>query len=226
VAAKPEWMDSPEVNPAEMALVLGDLARLNRLFGGSASILDTLWPMLADAREFSVLDVAAGDGFLLRELARRAWRDGLSFRGLALEINPAVITVARQSCSSFPTIQVEMADGLALPHATDSFDFVISSLALHHFGPERAETASREMNRVARRGWIVSDLRRSRTGYALTWLAVRALRCRPITRHDGPISIQCAFTRPEYLKLIRRLGIPGVRYRERLWFRSILSARA
>ena len=48
----------------------------------------------------------------------------------------------------------------------------------------------REMTAAARIAVVVNDLLRRRLSLGLVWLATRLLRCHPISRHDGPLSVR------------------------------------
>jgi len=220
-------MEEPGVTIQEMTRVLNDLRRVNTLFGGVGPILREIWPR---ARRLSgpvrVIDIACGDGHVLRRLIDRARGAGIDLEATALDVNPIVLEVAAVACRDYPEITLQQGDALALPFPDGGFDFAISCLALHHFGIENAPLALREMRRVVRCGFVVNDLRRSRIAYAVTAAALTLLQTDRITRHDGPISILRAYGPQEYHEIIERSGIPGIRYGERLWFRSLLTWRA
>ena len=90
-----------------------------------------------------VLDIACGTGVVTRLAAERAGADG-SVAGL--DINPAMLAVARSVPSSGAAIEWHEANAEALPIADGSFDVVLSSLGLQ-FVPDK-ESALREMRRV------------------------------------------------------------------------------
>jgi hypothetical protein len=100
-------------------------------------------------------------------------------------------------------------------------DFVTCSLALHHFDPPAAIALLRELARVARRGAIVTDLRRSRLAY---WGA-RLLALGPwhaMARHDGPLSVLRAYTLPEARALVAAAGLHGASVQARPLFRMLI----
>jgi hypothetical protein len=76
-------------------------------------------------------------------------------------------------------------------------DFVLCSQLLHHFDDDRALALIGELDRVARRRVIISDLRRSWVAAAGFTVAAVALGFHPITRHDGRISVLRGFTEGE-----------------------------
>jgi ubiquinone/menaquinone biosynthesis C-methylase UbiE len=90
-----------------------------------------------------VLDVACGTGVVTRLAAERVAPNGAV---AGLDINPAMLAVARSVPSSGAAIQWHEASAESLPLADGSFDVVLSSLGLQ-FVADKA-SALREMRRV------------------------------------------------------------------------------
>jgi ubiquinone/menaquinone biosynthesis C-methylase UbiE len=90
-----------------------------------------------------VLDIACGTGVVTRLAAERAGADGAV---AGLDINPAMLAVARSVPSSGASIEWHEASAELLPIADGSFDVVLSSLGLQ-FVPDK-ESALPEMRRV------------------------------------------------------------------------------
>jgi hypothetical protein len=78
----------------------------------------------------------------------------------------------------------------------------LCSQLLHHFEGGAAARLLTELDRVARRAVVVSDLRRSWLAAAGFWLASFPLRFHPVTRHDGVVSVLRGFTAAELRHLI------------------------
>src|SRR5437867_9494329 len=90
-----------------------------------------------------VLDVACGTGVVARLAAERVGPNGAV---AGLDINAAMLAVARTVPSSGAAIEWHEASAESLPLADGSFDVVLSSLGLQ-FVPDKA-SALREMRRV------------------------------------------------------------------------------
>ena len=90
-----------------------------------------------------VLDVACGTGVVTRLTAERVGPDGAV---AGLDVNPAMLVVARSLPASGAAIEWHEANAESLPLADGSFDVVLSSLGLQ-FVPDKA-SALREMQRV------------------------------------------------------------------------------
>jgi len=83
-----------------------------------------------------------------------------------------------------------------------------------------ARALLRELQRVARRRVIVSDLRRSWAAAAGIWLASYPLGFHPYSRHDGVVSVLRGFRRRELLALVREAVAREADVRDRFGFRT------
>jgi ubiquinone/menaquinone biosynthesis C-methylase UbiE len=90
-----------------------------------------------------VLDVACGTGVVTRLAAERV---GSSGAVAGLDINPAMLAVARSVRSSGAAIEWHEAGAESLPLTEGSFDVVVSSLGLQFVADK--DSALREMGRV------------------------------------------------------------------------------
>ena len=93
----------------------------------------------------------------------------------------------------------------------------------HHFDAADGRRVLAEMQRVAQRAVIVSDLRRSRLGGHLGRLVLALLRMGPITAVDGRLSLDQAWTRKQVRRSVPATAIVALRRR---WpFRWVLELR-
>jgi SAM-dependent methyltransferase len=104
-------------------------------------------------------------------------------------------------------IATTVADGFRLPLRDRSVDYVLCSQLLHHFGADAAVRLLAELDRVARRGVVVADLRRSAFAAAGIFLASFPLRFQPTTRRDAVISVFRGFTAAELGALCDAAGV-------------------
>lgn len=208
--AATELLDHPGDGSAELADNLRDLARLNRYFGVPRTVLSHLGRLLASADPGGplwVLDLGTGGADIPVAIVRWARRRGRRLRVLALDRDRAILAHARQTVASYPEITLLQADALALPLREGSVAVAFSTLTLHHFSREEASRFLLAMERVARLGFFVMDLARSRLAYAGVWLATHLLSWNRMTRHDGPLSVRRAYTLEELSALAVRAGI-------------------
>ncbi len=200
---RPELMDQFEIDAAELAVDLRNLAWFNRFLGNIAVLRAHLKGQGTEsASPLVVLDVATGGGDIPRWLARRR---GARVELLAADLHPAMLGIARRRSAGLP-IRFLRCDAKALPFRDRGVDVVLCSQMLHHLTEADAVTVLRELGRIARRRLIVNDLRRSRIAYGFIWLVTRFSTNR-LTRYDGHVSVARSFTPVELEALARDAGL-------------------
>ncbi|MBI2537266.1 MAG: methyltransferase domain-containing protein [Gemmatimonadetes bacterium] len=191
--------------------MLKDIARVNALLGGRAAAgfgFDRLLEGATPDARLTLLDVGAGSGDLARYLAGRAAKRGVALAPLIIERHPVAARLCRRT-----GLTTAVGDGGQLPLADHSVDVVLASQLLHHLERGSAVSLLVELDRVARLGVIVADLRRHPMAALGIWLASYPLRLHPITRRDGVTSVRRGFTRHELAQLLREAGVTGAVFR-------------
>lgn len=222
-----EHIDTGNYTAAEYEDCIGELQLVNRWMGDAHTLKNTLFRNVVAARlqSFSVLDVGAGSGELLRVTAAWARETGRTMRGVGLELNGRSASAILEESREFPEISSVRGDARRLPFADADFDYVICSLFTHHFVEEQVVQILREMNRVARRRIIVIDLHRHPIAYLLyTTLGKLVLKNR-LLRHDGALSILRSFKAEELFELAKRAGLRDVWVSRHFPYRLVLNAQ-
>ena len=230
----PELLDLPgdPHGPAELAGSLADIRMVNRFLGGRRAALHH-FARLAEcipgggkAGPISVLDVGAGSADIPVALAEWARGADIDIRVTAVDINPAVVEVAREHVKGYPEITVAVADGLDLPFPDSSFDLVHSALTLHHFPEDKAGLLLKSLASKARHGYIVGDLRRSWAAYWLIYIISRVVTKNRLTRCDGPLSVLRSYTEDELVMLAEGAGLKGFKVvRHPFWRMALVGGR-
>jgi ubiquinone/menaquinone biosynthesis C-methylase UbiE len=219
-----ERMDDPAADPPELEDALRDLRGVNCWLGGTRAALRGVAALGGGALPRTLLDVGTGSADIPLRLAARAGRRGVPFRAVGVERH-ALTAAAAARLGAARGVRIVRGDALRLPFADASFEVAICCTTLHHFSGAQAVEVLREMGRVARRGVMVTDLRRSLPGWlGARLLAVTAWRRSPITRHDGPASVRAAFTPAEAREIAAAAGLREVRVRRAALFRWTLTA--
>lgn len=221
-----EHIDTGNYTPEEYEGCLSELQLVNRWMGDAHALKQTLLRDVEQNQlpEFSVLDVGAGSGELLRVAASWAKSTGRSFRGVGLELNERSAQAIREESTSFPEITSVRGDALQLPFAESEFDYVMCSLFTHHFVDEQVVKILREMSRVARRRIFVIDLHRDPVPYFFyTTLGKLVLKNR-LLREDGALSILRSFKADELVRLGKAAGLRDLWVEHHFPARLVLSA--
>jgi ubiquinone/menaquinone biosynthesis C-methylase UbiE len=222
-----EHLDKGDYTPEEYEACLVELRRVNQLLGDARALRCSLLRDIerAGLRSFSVLDVGAGSGELLRVAAAWARETRRQAFFVGLEFNARSAQAIREESPELPEITSVQGDALELPFADNCFDYAICSLFTHHFKDEQVVTILRELGRVARRRIFVIDLHRHALAYYLFITLGRLLLHNRLVREDGALSIRRSFRPDELSRLALRAGLGDITMSRRFPFRLVLSGK-
>jgi ubiquinone/menaquinone biosynthesis C-methylase UbiE len=223
---EPEHIDKGDYTPEEYEGCLAELRRVNRWLGDASALRRSVLPDIGRGgrRRFALLDVGAGTGELLREVALAARRRGTSARLLGLELNGRAAVGLLEESRAFPEVASVRGDALRLPFADGAFDYVMCSLFTHHFRDDECVRVFREMARVATRRVYCIDLHRHPVAYYLYTTAGRLILHNRLVREDGALSILRGFKPTELRRLAERAGLKEVKVERRFPYRLVMSA--
>jgi ubiquinone/menaquinone biosynthesis C-methylase UbiE len=194
-----ELLDSDSGTPQEIADSLGDLAMINRRFGGISSSQSLIRYLARQAHltSLSILEVAAGAGNTPRVLREQLLEEGIRIEVTLLD---RAVSHMRGGDTGFTRVA---GDALALPFGDNSFDVVSCNLFAHHLSPLEVVQFVKEALRVCRRAVLINDLVRSRMHLALTH-AGRMFYSSRITANDAPASVRQAYTPDEMMLMLKQ----------------------
>ena len=217
-------MDREPVEGEELDGVLRFLRLTNLRFGGNRVVLRRLaewsraWP---PGRTVTVLDAGCGGGDLSEAILEWAERNGTPVRVTAVDRAPAIAARAGERLARWPNAAVLRGDALDAGR-TGVHDYVVASLFLHHVPEAGLVAALRALDRAARRGVVVGDLRRTLPSY-LAVGAISVAAGNRIVRNDGPLSVRRAFSADELAGAAAEAGLPYLTARREPWFRVSLA---
>jgi len=198
---------------------------VNKYFGGYALIIRYLerWSKRWDSRStITILDVGTGGGDLPVCLALWARKKGVLIHLTGIDIVPELVQIARRKTADFPEIEIKQIDFLDMDSGGRKYDYVISTLLLHHVYSRWGIDFLKSMDKIAARGIIVNDLIRSRLAYWAVGLA-SVIFGNAIVRHDGPLSVQRALSPVELNDLAGKAGTSYLHVQREPWFRLSLA---
>jgi hypothetical protein len=209
---EPELLDAANAEDTRANLL--DLVKINRRFGGYRILRSIVSEFVQTGDRFSMLDIGAASGDM----------------GAQLRLShPKALVIAldrkHEHLGQSPSPKLA-GDAFQLPFLPGSFDFVFSSLFLHHFSNDQVAELLAKFKTIARRAVLAIDLERGPIAYrflpATRWL----FGWHRISLHDGPVSVQAAFKKEELLAVARQAGLANARVSiHRPWGKLSLVAR-
>ena len=220
-----EHLDLGDYTAEEYEGCMVELRRVNRWLGDASALRRSVLTKIEEdgAQEFSLLDVGAGTGELLREAARWARARRMKARLIGLELNERAAEGIVEESREFPEIESVRADALRMPFEAGAFDYCLCSLFTHHFRDEAVVALLREMSRVARRRVYVIDLHRHPVAYYFYTTVGRLFLHNRLVREDGALSILRGFIPRELKALAERAGLSRTKVERRFPYRLVLS---
>lgn len=222
---EPEWMDSPDVDPAMLESGLRFIRRVNNWLGytrATLSVFDRFSRSWRPGETIRVIDLATGSADVPMALADWARRRRFSLEIVGVDLHERTCAIARRRTLGYPGVRIIRADVLNdLPFDRGSFDYAMSSMFLHHLDDDQIAGVLRLMDRVARRGVLIADLLRRRRAYR--WIRLLTLASNPMLRHDACVSVAQAFSEAEVVDLARRAELPYLNYTEHFGHRFVLA---
>ena len=209
---KLERIDTGDYTPEEYERFLREIRFINKFLGDVWALQKTLLREIEaeNLSSFSVLDVGAGSGELLRTIAEFARKQNRKAHLFGLDLNEMSARAIFDESKSFPEIKAIRGDGLNLPFDEKSFDYALCSLFTHHLTDENIVKLLGGMSRVARRGIFVIDLHRHKNAYAAYKIFCAVFRISPLVREDGSLSILRSFMPAELEVLAEKADLKNV----------------
>ena len=223
-----EYIDTGNYTAAEYEDCISELQFVNRWMGDAHSLKATLLREVESQSltSFSILDIGAGSGELLRGAATWARQTHRHLSAVGLELNESMAESMLEESEQFDEISSVRGDALKLPFADAEFDYVMCSLFTHHLLDEQVVDVLREMSRVAKRRIFVIDLHRHPVAYLLYTTLGKIVLHNRLVRHDGALSILRGFKSDELLDLAQRAGLRAISVERHFPYRLVLSAAA
>jgi SAM-dependent methyltransferase len=221
-----EHLDIGDYTAEEYEGCIVELQRANRWFGDSRALRTSLLSEIARTQliSFSLLDVGAGSGELLRVIAKWAAKNSYNARLTGVELNARSARAMAEQSAIFG-VDVVRANAFSLPFADNQFDYAICSLFTHHMENQGVVEILRELGRVARRELLVIDLHRHPVSYYFYTTLGKLFFHNRLLREDGALSILRGFKPPELSDLAGRAGLTQVNVVRRFPYRLVLTAR-
>ena len=223
-----EFIDTGNYTPEEYEGCLAELRRINRWLGDETALKNSLLREIKskNLKEFSVLDVGAGSGELLRVIANFARKQKRKSKLCGLDFNQFSAVAIRNESKNFSEISAVRGNAINLPFADRTFDYAICSLFTHHLTDEMVVEILCEMGRISRRKIFVIDLHRHPIAYYSYITLGKFFLHNRLVRHDGALSILRSFKPAELRVLAQKAGLENSSVKRHFPFRLVLQAQS
>jgi hypothetical protein len=194
---EPEILD--ELPPADPGAVRSraDLRRLNSLMGNAGILSHACRHQLAEAsgrsRPLRLVELGAGDGTLLLQLAQRWSVLGITAEVSLLDLQNIVSVETRHAFAAVNWSVHSVAGDVFtwLEQSGAIADVMLANLFLHHFPEQRLRTLLR-LAAARTNLFIACEPRRSTRALTASRL-LRFIGCNGITQHDAVVSVRAGF---------------------------------
>ena len=189
---EPELLDElPPEDPRAMRS-RRDLQRIHGWMGNVGTVARLLGGVIGSAKHPRIVDLGAGDGTFMLQVARRVARNAGEPRLLLVDRQPIVTSATRRGFAALAwdleMVQADVFDWLAdAPVA----DVAVACLFLHHFVDEKL---ARLLGAISKRteNFMACEPRRCRLALTAGKM-VGLIGCNAVTRHDAVVSVRAGF---------------------------------
>lgn len=208
-----ELMDNFSIQDERIDIALNELKVINKYLGGILTTKTALKHFVSSNDEkLFLLDIGSGSSDNLLAIKNK-------YQNLQIFSVDRNLRVLKASDNL--TIKIN-SDAFRLPLKNQSCDIVHAALFLHHFKEEEIKILLEEFLRVAKRGIIINDLRRSL--FALMGIKILTLLFSKseMVKNDAPLSVKRGFNKLGLLKLLSEMEIKNFIIRKKWAFRWML----
>ncbi|HEX9544597.1 MAG TPA: methyltransferase domain-containing protein [Pyrinomonadaceae bacterium] len=222
-----EHLDKGDYTAEEYERCIVELQRVNRWLGDAQALRNSLLAEIEGVNllSFSVIDVGAGSGELLRVIAGWARETKRTAHLIGVELNARSAEAIADESKAFSEISSVCGDAFQLPFADNTFDYAICSLFTHHFKDDGVVKLLRELSRLAARRIFVIDLHRHPIAYYFYTTIGHLFLHNRLIREDGALSIRRSFKPAELEGLARAATLEEIHMARHFPYRLVLSAR-
>jgi hypothetical protein len=190
----PEWLDFMPASDPRAIRSRQDLRRVNRLLGSLRTLLSAIDPLVVPGQPLHLIELGAGDGSLMLQLAQQRRTQWGDVRLTLLDRHPLVslrTLAALRACGwQVEVVEADVFRWLTQPTLPASA-IVLSNLFVHHF---EGVALNRLLAGIAGKAQAFVCCEPRRSVFALTGsYLLGAIGCNAVTRHDAVLSVHAGF---------------------------------
>ena len=182
-----------------------DRCKLQRSMGIARLLRSFLKAWIKPGRSYRILDLASGTGEAVRLLADWSRKQGISVKIDAMEMDAALLEIARGQAADYPEISFIHADP-GSSHGVETYDLACCLSVFRDFSGEEVSRMIRTAGEASHDKVLVAGLDRRLASMPGVYLMTAAVFGAPVGRAEARSSIGRAFTFDELDELARRAG--------------------
>ena len=218
-----ELMDAFYIRKELLYQNLHELDILNRTLGGHTITLSGIKKLVTDkTKTYHIIDLGCGSGDALKRIAVWARAHDYTVRLTGVDINADAINYLRLHCKDYPEITGVVSDWRDYINGNIAIDIVHCSLFCHHLNDIELAELFLLIQRFAKTGFVINDLRRNWFAYYSVYLLTRLLQGSALSKNDGPISVLRGFKSAELSAIIQHAQIRHCSINRRWAFRYLI----
>ena len=133
-----ESLGNLKLSGNELEQTLRQLAFINRSLGNTSSLIGEVLKVIEEnqLQEIKIIDLGCGGGDVLKDLAHKLNRKGITYSLLGVDGNAHALEHARRESKDIPSLSFQQANILAKDFELEACDMLISSHFMYHFEEE------------------------------------------------------------------------------------------
>ncbi|MFT4761203.1 MAG: ubiquinone/menaquinone biosynthesis C-methylase UbiE [Paraglaciecola sp.] len=219
-----EQLDNLTLKGNTLYQTLAELATINCFLGNYWAVKKAVFGIVKTGKQQSVhiIDIGCGGGDILLFLAKAFRKKGMQATFLGIDGNANSLALATKNALVFPEIKFEQANLLTADFQLPECDILMGSHFLYHFDNQEVVRFVNKQRPFVKLAFIVSELERNRLAFGLFKLFSPLLGFSKLTREDGLLAIQRAFTKRELVAILKEADFSNLNIRRAFFFRLIL----
>lgn len=189
---------------------LRELDFINHWLGGNVVTLKALksvWKNIPKDKTITIADLGCGSGEMLRIIAGLASRENRKVELIGVDANPNITRYATDHSKKNTNIQFFAYNVFDDPFKSQSYDIVLATLFTHHFSNHELVTLLQQLKSTTTRAVIINDIHRHPVAYySIKWLT-QLFSKSAMVKFDAPLSVMRAFTKNEWIFILKEAGI-------------------
>lgn len=214
-----ELMDRPDVGEKALTGALRDIARVNRMLGGSKVLISALNRLRKTSYQPRfIVDAGCGGGDLTFEMARWVQKNWPETLVKGMDLHPLIIPFARKNFQ-LKNLSFDLQDVTKLKEINLSQVLLTCSMFLHHLKDDEIRNFFIRMHEQPVDYIIINDLHRNILAYWGFRLLALLARFSPMARFDGAASVMRGFKKTDWIRYAENTGWEIMHCRWRWAFR-------